>query len=213
MIRRAFYFIVLFIICYSVNSCERGIASFTLAGTITDETFQQGLTGAEVKLFKVPIGTNSMIAIDSVILTADGKYEFTFPRDKTEKFIIKISKENYFEISDEIPFSSLTPSSTTTRNYGTKAKSWVEMRFVNSTVLPNETFRFMKTSENTTCEECCPGGLIDLVEQTYYSRTCLNNANSLFSVDYWIINGGTSQYGHKEVTPAPFDTALVLVNY
>ncbi|MFM7300528.1 MAG: hypothetical protein ACKO1R_05240, partial [Crocinitomicaceae bacterium] len=69
MTKRSLYFMVLFIVGYAVTSCERGIASFTLAGTITDETFQQGLTGAEVKLFKVPIGTNSMIAIDSVILS------------------------------------------------------------------------------------------------------------------------------------------------
>lgn len=207
-------FLILFISGFLfTSSCKRGIASFTLTGKVTDLTFQQGLSGAEIKLFKVPIGTNTKILIDSTILGEDGNYEFTFPRDKTEKYILTITKKDYFEILDEIPFSELTPSEKTIRNYETKAKSWVEMRFVNSTILPGETFRFMKTSENTNCEECCPGGLIDLVEQSYYSRTCINNANALFSLDYWIINGNSSQYGHKEVTPAPFDTSLILVNY
>jgi hypothetical protein len=206
-------FLTGFVFVMYLTSCERGVASFTLSGIVTDDTFQQGLVGAEVKLYKVPIGTNSAIIIDSTILGIDGRYEFTFPRDKSERFLVAIKKDNYFDISDEIPFSSLTPSSNNIRNYSTKAKSWVEMRFVNSTILPNETFRYMKTSENSTCEECCPGGLVDLVEQAYFSRTCINNANSLFSVDYWIINGTSSQYGHKEVTPAPFDTSLILVNY
>jgi hypothetical protein len=206
-------FLSSFCVFLSTISCKRGVASFTLSGIITDDSFQQGLVGAEVKLYKVPIGTSTKILIDSLILGIDGKYEFNFPRDKSEKFILTASKNNYFEITDDIPFSSLTPSTNNTRNYNTKAMSWVEMRFVNSSILPNETFRFMKTSENSNCEECCPGGLIDLVEQSYYSRTCVNNANSLFSLDYWIINGNSSQYGHKEVTPAPFDTSLILVNY
>jgi len=207
------FILILLFVAFVSNSCKRGIAVFTLSGTITDETFSGGLNGAKVKLYKVPIGTSTLVPLDSLILPPDGKYQFTFPRDKIEKYVLIATKENYFEIIEEIPFSVLNPSETNTRNFGTKAKSWVEMRFINTTVLPGEIFRFMKINENNNCLECCPGGLIDLVEQSYYSKICINNANSLFSVDYWIINGNSSQYGHKEATPSPFDTSLILVTY
>ena len=205
--------IAFFVFIQLISSCDRGVATFTIEGQITDLTFDKPLDSATVKLYQVMIGTNTEVLIDSVNLSSNGEYRFSFLRDKVEKYILKVEKDNYFEIVDEIPFSNLNPSEVDVYNYDIKAKSWVEMRFVNSDVATGDLFRFMKTSENSECSECCPGGLIDLVEESYYSTTCINNANALFTVDYWIINGSNSQYGQKQTTPAPFDTTLIEVIY
>ena len=66
-------------------SCEKGAGTFVLKGEISDLTFDQGHTGAIIKLYKVPVGTQELIVIDSTILSSDGNYEFSFLREQMEK--------------------------------------------------------------------------------------------------------------------------------
>jgi hypothetical protein len=44
-------------------------------------------------------------------------------------------------LEKEIYYSDLTVNEPLIRNYGTKAKSWVELRFVNAVVQPSDHFR------------------------------------------------------------------------
>ena len=54
-----------------------------------------------------------------MLLAADGKYEFTFPREQVERYIIEVQKEGYFSIIEDIYFSSLTLEQDNIRNYST----------------------------------------------------------------------------------------------
>ncbi len=195
----------------SITSCKRGVASFTLRGTISDETFSTPLTGATLKFYKVLIATGEEILVDTKVLGADGKYEFTFPREKIEKYIIRVSKPLYFDIDQEIQFSSLVPSAVNTRNYSSKAKSWVELRFVNTSVQSSDHFRYIKFSGKENCSECCTADQVDLYGTAYYSRTCINDALTPYSIYYQVI--GTTTQNVVEVITQPFDTTLLLVNY
>ena len=195
----------------SISGCKRGVASFTLTGTISDETFSTPLTGATLKFYKVLIATGEEILVDTKILGADGKYEFTFPREKIEKYIIRVSKPLYFDIDQEIQFSSLVPSAVNTRNYSTQAKSWVELRFVNNSVQSTDHFRYIKFSGKENCSECCTADQVDLYGTAYYSRTCINDALTPYSIYYQVI--GTTTQNVVEVITQPFDTTLLLVNY
>jgi hypothetical protein len=209
-----FFFTILvaiFLLQLSSSSCSRGVASFTLSGTITDATFSQGHTGAIMKLSKVMITTGEEILMETKTLGADGKYEFKFPREKVEKYIIRVSKPLYFDIEQEVQFSSLTVGTTNVRNYATKAKSWVELRFVNTSVSPTDHFRYIKFQGLENCAECCTAEQVDLYADAYYSRTCINEANSVYSIYYQVI--GTTTQNVVEVTTQPFDTTLLLVNY
>ncbi|MDG2153453.1 MAG: hypothetical protein P8K10_05925, partial [Crocinitomicaceae bacterium] len=60
-------------------SCKKGAGNFTLKGEINNLTFNTPLTDTWIKLYKVSIGTSSQIIQDSMLLAADGRYEFTFP--------------------------------------------------------------------------------------------------------------------------------------
>lgn len=195
----------------SITSCKRGVASFTLTGTISDETFSTPLTGATLKFYKVLIATGEEILVETKVIGGDGKYEFTFPREKIEKYIIRVSKPLYFDIDQEIQFSSLVPSAVNTRNYSTQAKSWVELRFVNNSVQSSDHFRYIKFSGKENCSECCTADQVDLYGTAYYSRTCINDALTPYSIYYQVI--GTTTQNVVEVITQPFDTTLLLVNY
>ena len=208
-----FVFLILasiFLLQVSSSSCSRGVASFTLSGTITDATFSQGHAGAVLTLSKVMITTGEEILMETKTLSADGKYEFKFPREKVEKYIVRVSKPLYFDVEEEVQFS-LTVGTANIRNYSTKAKSWVELRFVNSSVLPTDHFRYIKFQGLENCAECCTAEQVDLYADAYYSRTCINEALSVYSIYYQVM--GTTTQNVVEVVSQPFDTTLLLVNY
>jgi hypothetical protein len=209
-----FVFLILasiFLLQVSSSSCSRGVASFTLSGTITDATFSQGHAGAVLTLSKVMITTGEEILMETKTLGADGKYEFKFPREKVEKYIVRVSKPLYFDVEEEVQFSSLTVGTSNVRNYSTKAKSWVELRFVNSSVQPTDHFRYIKFQGLENCAECCTAEQVDLYADAYYSRTCINEALSVYSIYYQVM--GTTTQNVVEVVSQPFDTTLLLVNY
>ncbi len=210
---RFFFFIMasLALLQVGTSSCTRGVASFTLSGTITDATFSQGHEGAVLTLSKVMITTGEEILMETKTLGSDGKYEFKFPREKVEKYIIRVTKPLYFDIEEEIQFSSLTVGTANVRNYLAKAKSWVELRFVNSSVLPTDHFRYIKFQGLENCDECCTAEQVDLYADAYYSRTCINEALSVYSIYYQVM--GTTTQNVVEVVTQPFDTTLLLVNY
>ena len=203
--------VAIFLLQISSSSCSRGVASFTLSGTITDATFSQGHIGAVLKLSKVMITTGEEILIETKTLGTDGKYEFKFPREKVEKYIIRVSKPLYFDVVKEVQFSSLSVGTTNVRNYSTKAKSWVELRFVNTSVSSTDHFRYIKFKGLENCAECCTAEQVDLFADSYYSRTCINEALSTYSIYYQVI--GTTTQDVVEVVTQPFDTTLLLVNY
>lgn len=203
--------IVIVALIFGSSSCNRGLANFTLSGVISDATFSTGLSGAELKLSKVSITTGEETLMETKILGADGKFEFTFPREKIEKYIVKVTKPLYFDIEEEIQFSSLTPSTNNIRNYSTKAKSWVEYRFINTSPLPSDHLRITKFAGKENCPECCSSEPIDIYGSSLYAQTCINDALSVYSVYYQLV--GTPTQDVLEVITQPFDTTVVQVNY
>jgi hypothetical protein len=88
--------------------CEKGTGEFLIKGTVTDETFNQGLQGATASIYKVPIGTSDELFVESVLLSSNGNYEFVVPREKMERYILRVNKDLYFPIEEDIYYSSLS---------------------------------------------------------------------------------------------------------
>ena len=203
--------IIVLLLLPLVFSCKKGTGNFIIKGKITDETFSTGLDGAIIKLYKVPVASSSRILVESFTLQNDGNYSFTFPRERMEKFIVVVEKNLYFKLEKEIFYASFTVNEPLICNYGTKAKSWVELRFVNAVVQPSDHFRFIKQDGLVGCDECCSNTEENIYANPYFSKICINNANELYSILYW--NIGTLQQGYNEVITTPFDTTLLLINY
>jgi hypothetical protein len=191
--------------------CKKGAGTFTLKGTISDETFNTGLSGATIELYKVPVASNNEILVESKTLGNDGAYQFTFPREQVEKYVIRVNKSLYFPIESLVYYSSLNVGSDNVRNYSTSAKSWVELRILNNAPSPLDHLRYIKQQGLATCPECCP-----TTEQNFYgaldtSIYCINKGNSIYSIYYWVI--GTNIQNMLETTTTPFDTTQIFLSY
>jgi hypothetical protein len=203
--------IVICSIIFLFLGCKKGAGTFTIKGIITDETFNTGLNGATVELYKVPVASNNKIFVEAKTLGSDGSYQFSFPREQVEKYIIQVNKNLYFPIESSVYYSSLDIEIDNIRNYGTKAKSWVELRFVNTSPLSSDHLRFIKQQGLAGCEECCP-----ITEQNFYgaldtSIYCINEGNTVYSIYYWAI--GTNNQGLLESNTIPFDTTQIYLTY
>ena len=194
-----------------VISCEKGAGTFVLKGEITDMTFSQGHSGATIRLFKVPVGTQELIPIDSSVLNTNGNYQFSFLREQMEKYVIRVEKEGYFEILEDIYMSGLTLENENTRNYETHAQSWIGIQLQNDNPENSDHFRYIKQEGLENCEACCPN-----TEQNFYGAQdttiyCINNGNDVYSLLYWVI--GTSTNNLVSMNTNAFDTSYVSISY
>lgn len=202
--------IILFIAVFSFG-CKKGAGTFTIKGIITDETFNTGLSGATIELYKVPVASNNEILVESRTLENDGSYSFTFPREQIEKYIIRVNKNLYFPIQSLIYYSSLDVGKENIRNYGTSAKAWVEIRLLNNSPNASDHLIYTKQQGLDGCAECCP-----ISEQNYYGATdtsiyCINKGNTVYSILYQVF--GTNNTGIKEAFTIPFDTTQIYLAY
>lgn len=192
-------------------SCKKGKADFILSGKITDQTFNQNLIGADVKLYQVPVASTSLELIGSGTIGTDGTYSFKFPRDKMEKYVLKISKTGYFDIDKAVYFSELSIDDENVRNLSTTAKSWVKLTFLNSNPLPSDQLKYIKQLGKEGCEECCSDQEQNYMGALDTSIYCINDGNTMYSYMYWVI--GTSNQGVKSITTTAFDTSEIILNY
>lgn len=206
-----FKLLLILIISLCAFSCKKGKGEFILSGQISDETLNQTLAGATVKLYQVPVGTTQLELIGSQTLGSDGKYNFTFSRDKIEKYVLRVSKHNYFDLEKSIYFSSLTLEEENVRDYSTTAKSWVKIHLLNQSPQPGDQLVYIKQQGKTGCEECCQSGtqyFQGAVDTTFY---CINDGNTTYSFLYSI--SGTSTSEILGVVTVPFDTTEIYLPY
>ncbi|MFN5845311.1 MAG: hypothetical protein ACK46O_06315 [Flavobacteriia bacterium] len=192
-------------------SCKKKKVDFVLTGIVTESTFNGNLSGASVKLYQVPVGSVSEELLGSVIVDTDGKYSFTFPRDKMEKYILRISKSGYFDLLKTVYFSELSVSSENIRNYSTTAKSWVKLTFHNLNPLPSDHLTFIKQSGKEGCAECCPETEYSFYGTLDTSIYCINDGNTYYSYFYNVM--GTTDQGINGVNTVAFDTTEIVLNY
>jgi len=170
-------------------SCKKKKVDFVLTGIVTESTFNGNLSGASVKLYQVPVGSVSEELLGSVIVDTDGKYSFTFPRDKMEKYILRISKSGYFDLLKTVYFSELSVSSENIRDHLT----------------------FIKQSGKEGCAECCPDTEYSFYGTLDTSIYCINDGNTYYSYFYNVM--GTTDQGINGVNTVAFDTTEIVLNY
>ena len=191
--------------------CDKGAGEFIINGTVTDATFQTGHAGAEISLYKIPLASNNEQFVSSSILGADGKFQFKVPRERLEKYIIRVNKHLYFPIEKEIYFSELKLKEENTYALSTWAQSWVALNFVNQNPLSMDHFQYIKQAGYASCSECCPS-----TEQNFYGALdttiyCINKGNTIYSLLYWVLN--TPNQGYLEANTGAFDTTQIYLNY
>lgn len=194
----------------ALSSCKKKDITYVVEGVITDNSYSQPLAGATVDLYEVPLGSsNPTTVVSSATTGSDGKYHFEFKREKIEKYVVVITKNNYFSTSTEFYADNLSTQETNTFSHTTTAKSWVRLRFINTDI--DVDLKYIRQSGKTNCDECCLASeqyLYDAVDTTIY---CINDGNTTYSYYYWVL--GTTINGPKSVVTTPFDTVDLILNY
>lgn len=191
-------------------SCKKKELTFTLKGTVSDQTFNVPLAGAKVSLEEIlEIGNSNDEIIHETVVASDGTYELEFTRRKATKYILRIEKENYFTIYKEISFSAFSTEEALVVVSSTTAKSWVKLVFINEAPADSlDVFRFQRTKGKADCDECCPG-----TEQSIYGLDtreflCANDGNTLYEYQYF--QTAPAEIGFKEILTPAFDTVEII---
>jgi hypothetical protein len=204
--KHALILITLVIIFFS---CEKGKANFVLKGTISDITFSKKLDGATISLYQIVVGTSEEIFVASQTIGSDGNYSFTFPRDNMEKYILRITKENYFPLEQTIYFSSLSLNADNIRDYSTTAKAWVKLNFINDPNFGGNQLEYTIQQGKENVDGSCQHGTYTITNSTSYY--CINDGNQLYSYLYFAF--GPNDTGVKSVVTTPFDTTELSLTY
>ena len=202
----------LILVAFILFSCKKKDLNFVIQGNLSDNTFQQGLSGAQVKLYKKSFDSGSESLLTSTTTDGAGYYTLEFPRDEAEYYRIVVSKINYFDINETINFSSLSTEENNERNYSTTAKAWVRLLFVNQApVNSGDYIKYTKQEGKANCSECCP-----VNEQTISSSNeeiiCVNDGNTNYSYLY-TTNGEGPSTGILTINTTAFDTVTLLKEY
>ena len=205
---------ILFIslIFLTLAACKKKELEFSMSGIVSDATFGQTLDGASVILSQKPAGGGILKVVGSTTLGADGRFKFTFKREQAEKFIIKITKANYFDVEEEVSFDSFSTQDELVRNYNTTAKSWVKLRFKN--VLPSDVsdlLKWTKQAGKSNCTTCCDNNqhvILGIADTTF---KFISDGNTKFS--YLFNSSNPTENGINEITTIPFDTVSILLEY
>lgn len=190
----------------SLTACKKGKADITLKGTITDATFGTSFSGGKVELYEVEASTGDINLLGSQQIT-NGSYSFTFPRNAVESYIVKIRKNNYFEVDNYLTLSELSIEEDNVRNYSITAKSWAGLHFV--TANASSSLTYIRQEGKTGCNGCCSSE-----SQTIYGAIdtiiyCPNDGNTTYSFSYQA-NG---QFGIKQAITPVFDTTIITLSY
>ena len=202
-------FYLLIILCFL--SCKKKDGNFTLTGTITDDSFGVGLSDSSISLYQVSGSNSNQILISTISTDVNGNYKFVFKREMMEKYILKITKTNYYDFDETIYFSSLSLENDNVRNYSTTAKSWVRLKFLNLAPVNSDELDFTKQIGKSSGLGCAPLTEQHLIGAIDTSIVYINDGNKTFSYNYSVF--GTSIMGNKSVVTVPFDTTEIYLEY
>lgn len=202
--------IIAFLILSALGACKKKDITYTVEGTITDETFGQSLAGATVSLYEVPAGGATPTDLVATVITgSDGKYSFEIKREKIEEYRIDVSKNLYFGTSQSFHADDLSTNETNVFTHSVTAMSWVKLHFINTDA--DQDLKYIRQSGKTGCAECCAATEQFLYGEIDTSVYCINDGNTTYGYYYWVLN--TANNGPMSVTTTPFDTVELLLNY
>lgn len=191
--------------------CNKGAGTFILEGVITDMSFNEPLSGATVELYGIGGNSNQYSMVASTVTGDDGKYAFTFDRTRTEKYTLLVKKPLYFEQELDVYYSQLKLKEINIRNVNITAQSWVEIRIFNNNATNNDHLQFIRQQGKSGCTACCSGDFTHLYGPQDTSIFCINDGNSLYSIEYAVF--GTSNTGILGVNTTAFDTTVLNLTY
>ena len=185
-----------------------------MKGTVTDNTDQSPIVGAEVKIyqktFNGAVASNTFDHIGTVTTDGSGFYTLTFERVKVTEFKIEIRQEGFFTSSNVFGSAEVTSDQNNVFNYGMDGMSWAKFDIQNT--IPNDpgdNMNLIFYHYRTGCDGCIEmdynafEGIVDTV--VTYTNTAGNY------LKFTVADGMTSS---TDSILMPFnDTVTYSINY
>ena len=210
---RKIAFCLIFLLAFT--SCKKKTIQFTLKGKVNDTSFDNGLSGATLTFYKVPVASTTKVNLGSTTTDSDGNYSFSFDRDQSEKYYIECTKNQYYGAEKLIYFSDLKTDGDNVYNMDMEAQATVTWVLKNQLPThPEDLMKIQKLDGKTDCDACCantfyiyPGENVDT------SLTCMAKGNEWLHF-YVIYFDSSYQYSHKDsVYCTAFQTTTYPLNY
>lgn len=129
---------------------------FIIEGSVYDKSTGQNANAGKVSLYKVPVATTQEILIEEKNIS-DGTYKFNFPRDMSERYVVKYQRENYFQEVNQVYFSQFEVGKAYTLNFSAEAIAYMNWIFVDELPLnPNFSVIMQKLNGRPNGEGTCP---------------------------------------------------------
>jgi hypothetical protein len=209
MLKRFICFIAIIYFGLSLSSCKKNLY-FQISGFVFDQSFNRNLDGGKIVLEQISAdgSEKSEVILESTI-NSSGSFELKFKREKSIKYILTITKDNYFTHREEINFDDLDTSIPLILKIDVFAKSWIKFNIENQgTVSSSDVYTLFFNNPKTNCEECCSLKKYFFNGQTDTTFSCLFDGGKNYEFEY-IISSPFSQ-DKFYVTTIPFDTVEVI---
>lgn len=188
-------------------ACKKDKITYTIKGSVADQTFSSNLSGATVKLYITEAGSSSPKLINSLTTASDGSYTFTFERGNYQNVKIVVEKQNYFPQEKSFILDDLSVEDDNSYNFSTKAKGWVNIHFIGD---GTQDVTYFKSSGLNNCSECCPTGEFTFLSVSDEQVICINNGNENYGIYYKV--DGVTNFIPVSVTTTAFDTTEMQIN-
>jgi len=211
--------IIVLIVAFSIISCKKDESkTITIKGKIIDKNQNLPVSGAEVIFWASKLQGSTynpnLIPVSSTLSNEGGDFMLTYEKDKDASYRISVTKNKYFEITQDIEVDKL-PSGNYNFNYDIVPEAYLKLIVKNYYPYDNNDFiGYTINAPQPSGNNCCPSsantGLGYFYENTYKCKTYgaqkvrmswsvkKNNINSLYDTLIFCV---------------PFDTTIFNLNY
>lgn len=206
------------IVCFSA-SCNKNERELKFYGSVFDSNQNKPMEGARIVLSgkNVEGGVYSphFQEIASTTSDANGKFELTFEKKRTDSYKIYIFKNNYFSFEDIIPGSYFEAETSYEQNVILHPIGFITLNIKNQ--FPNSEndkiiFSFTNSVEN--CFDCCKNiefeGLGTTFDTTF---TCKFRGNKYAKIFYNVTKNNSTFVYVDSIFVEPFGTVTYNINY
>jgi len=178
-------------------SCKKEKNEETISGQVKDPKQNLFLQGVKIDLYakKIVSGTvNYNFVYDrSAYTDSEGRFSFTLPSAYTTAYRIDFSKDNYFDISEELLMSDFA-NHQHSGSYELLPSAIISMHFKNTSPYDiSDMITYRLTSGLTGCSDCCTtashsfaGTVVDTV------KTCRVLGNEDITIEWLVQKAGSS---------------------
>ena len=202
------------------HSCKKEdqTPELSVLGRIIDETTQIGVQGATVKLSQQLVENGTLTSIYQEVATvnasADGSYQFKFPREIASAYRLEVSRLGYFSIEQNINPENVSVGSPYSSNILITPMAWVRTEVQNLTPFSGDdvsTFQFLNASFQCVC---CDNSLKTFQGMNVNSsEKCLLEGNFQLKYRYTINQDTINIAVIDSVFCTALDTTIISITY